>query len=62
MNEEKIPKTIRTLSLIGSEKELDTLYEDLAKLGWRLKYKGHSGSWLAEPIYEVRQEVKKEEK
>lgn len=48
------PKQMRTWSLIATEAEFEKLYADLAKCGWRLRYQGHSGHWLGEPIYEVR--------
>jgi hypothetical protein len=51
---EQIPREMRTLSLVAETAVLDKLYEDLASLGWKLSYREHSGSWLGEPIYEVR--------
>jgi hypothetical protein len=47
-------KILTTLSLVSTEDQLEEMYNDLALLGWRLKYRGHSGSWLGEPIYKLR--------
>lgn len=42
---------LKTLSVVGTKEEIEKLWEDLAKVGWKLKYQGHSGSWLGEPVY-----------
>ena len=50
----KDTKKMETWSLVGTDQELERLKADLAKAGWKLKYQGHSGSWLGEPVYEIR--------
>ena len=52
--EEVVTKKLVTLSLAATQEEIDKLWEEIAKAGWKLKYRGHSGSWLGEPVYEVK--------
>lgn len=52
------PLTSQTFTLIGTKEELEQWAADMAKCGWKLTYNGHSGSWLGEPIYKVRKELK----
>lgn len=51
---EEQPKKLITLSLVGTDEEIDQLWKALGDAGWRLKFQGHSGSWLGEPIYEIK--------
>lgn len=53
MNEDKSNLILNTLSLVGTQEQLDKLWEDLAKAGWKLKFQGNSGTWLGEPIYSI---------
>lgn len=59
LSEEKEVKKLVTLSLVGTQEQIDKLWNDIASHGWRLKYRGSSGSWLGEPVYEVKK-VKEE--
>ena len=45
-----------TVSLLGTDEQLMKLQKALALAGWKLKYQGHSGTWLGEPIYEITKE------
>lgn len=59
-DEPEKPRKLLTLSLVGTEEELKALWDAIAVQGWRLKYMGSSGSWLGEPVYEVRKKTKSE--
>lgn len=54
MNDEiKKERFMETFSLVGTREQLDKYATDMAKIGWKLRYVGHSGSWLGEPIYDI---------
>jgi hypothetical protein len=45
------PRTNYRINLVGFREELDNLGRALAKNQWKLKFLGHDGGWLGEPIY-----------
>jgi len=49
-------KILMTLSLVGTDAQHQKWQEDMAKIGWKLTFKGNSGTWIGEPIYEIRKD------
>lgn len=56
------PNHMEMLAVLGTREEIDKLWEDLAKAGWKFSYKGNTGTWLGQPIYDItNKEIKDEE-
>jgi hypothetical protein len=51
-------KSARTMTLIATNEQHEKWSNDMSKIGWKLTFQGHSGTWLGEPIYEVKKDGK----
>lgn len=53
MNQEEPKRILETFSIVGTGEQLAKFKSDFAKVGWKLRINGYSGSWLGEPICEI---------
>lgn len=53
---DKTTKTMRTVSFLGTDAELDQFFSDVEDfLGWNLQLHGAANTWMAEPLFGVSQ-------